>query len=191
MWQIKGYAWFLYIAALAVAGVAEGQKMCSVYASLDGSRGTPVIFGRHYLVPELKLRFLNATTGKPVSPDSVNIHYYSQWLMVPAPENSSGAWSDVDDWVRCVPGGQTEISVPRFTVNPRGWYDGKYVKFPYTLIGSKQPRFDRIEIVVEFDRSMPRLIIKEADLKQYRGAVAVVTLPPAGRAKVEFEKPGQ
>jgi len=188
---MRWYSRLVYITAVAVAGLAEGQEMCSKYASLDGSRGKPVIVGKPYEVPELKLRFLSAMTGKPVSPDAVNVHYYSQWLMVPAPENSSGAWSDVDDWVRCVPGGQTEITVPRFTVNPRGWYDGKYLKFPYTLTGSKQPRFDRIEIVVEVDRSAPRLIIQEADLKQYRGAIAVVRLPSAGRAKVQFEKPSQ
>jgi hypothetical protein len=33
---------------------------------------------------------------------------------------------------------------------------------------------------------MPRLIIKEADLKQYKSAIAVV--PHAGRAKAEFTK---
>jgi len=190
MWSIKLCACLMFTAALSVDGQAQEQKMCSSHATMGGERSQPLIFGKPYTVPELKLRFEDATTGKPLSPSFVNIHYYSQWIMYPAPEHSWGVWAALDDWVRCSPGGQTEITIPAFTVKPRGWYDGKYVKFPYTLSGSKQPRFDRLEIVMEFDSFAPRLKVKESDLKRFNGAIAIVKLPftRSGLTTVEFTK---
>lgn len=148
----------------------------------------PVIFGKDFQVPELHMRFLDAETRKPLIPKVVNVHYYWLWLEWPAPEHAWGAWSDAQDWIKCTTGGDDQLVVPARTVKPRGWYNGKYTKFPYTLSGSKEPKFDRLEIVFEFEKGAPRLIIDRKDLNRYQDAVAVVKLPYAGHAEVQFEK---
>jgi hypothetical protein len=164
-------------------GYASGQNMCTVLPGEEGTRGQPVVFGQEVPVPALNLRFLDEASGKPISPRTVTVHYYWQWIMYPATEHVWGAWADAEDRVRCEPAGQTQISIPPFTVKPRGWYNGKYTDFPW----SKKPRFDRLEVVIEFDRWAPRLIIKEGELKRYKDALAILKLPRAGRAKVVFE----
>ena len=78
------------------------------------------------------------------------------------------------------------MTIPAYVVTPRGWYNGKYIKFPFTLTGSREPRFDRIEMVVEHNRYAPRLIIKAGDLKQYKGRTVLLKLPRAGHVTAEF-----
>lgn len=162
------------------SSVCEG---CSLYGSEDKSRGQAVIFGREYHVPGLHLRFLDQATGKPISPKYVNVHYYWLWLEYPYPEHPWGAWSDGEDWVRCATEGQSEITVSAFTVKPRGWYAGKYTKFP----SEKKPRFDRIEIVIELEKCAPRLVIKSGELSRYRNATAIVKLSCGVPEEVTFE----
>jgi len=174
----------LVVAFLAMIGCAGGQNMCTALPGEEESRGQPVVFGQEVPVPALRLRFLDETSGKPISPRVVMAHYYWQWIMYPATEHAWGAWADAEDRVRCEPAGQTEISVPAFTVRPRGWYNGKYTEVPW----SKKPRFDRLELVIEFERWAPRLIIKESELRRYKDAIAVLKLPRAGRVKVVFER---
>lgn len=148
----------------------------------------PVIFGKDFQVPELHMRFVDAATGKPVIPKVVNVHYYWLWLEWPAPEHAWGAWSDAQDWVKCTTGGDDQLVVPARTVKPRGWYDGKYTQFPYNLIQDKSPKFDRLEIVFEFGKGAPRLIVDRKELARYKDSTAVLKLPYAGHAQVQFEK---
>ena len=114
----------------------------------------------------------------------MNIHYYWEAIVYPATEAPWGAWTDFGEWIRCLPGGRREIAVPAFTVTPRGWYDGKYTKFPW----AKKPRFHQIEIVFDYNRCAPRLIIEAGELGTYKDATALVKLPCAGRAAVTFER---
>jgi len=156
---------------------------CSLHMSEDDSLGKPVIFGEDYLVPTLRLRFVDEKTGMPVAPKVVNIHYYWLWLAYPYPEHEWGAWEDGEEWVQCT-GGQSEIIIPERTTRTRGWYNGKYTRFPWP----KKPKFDRLEIVIEFDHSAPRLIVEKGDLSRYKNSIAIVKLPSAGRATAQFEK---
>lgn len=174
------------VLTLAQAGLA-GESTCSV--THGGPDGRPIIFGKRFDVPALVLRFEDGSTKRPIIPTAVNVHYYSQWIQAPAIEHSWGAWSDLDDWARCVPQGRSEMTIPAYAVTPRGWYNGKYIKFPFTLAGSREPRFDRIEMVIEYDRYAPRLIIKAGDLKQYNGRTVLLKLPRAGHATAEFLSP--
>ncbi len=175
----------LFIALLlTLAKCCIGQSMCTLLSGEEQTRGEPVIFGQEVRVPDLNLRFIDAGTRTPISPKKVEVHYYWQWIMYPAAEHAWGAWADGQDRVRCEPAGRVEITVPAFTVKPRGWYSGKYTSFPWP----KKPHFARIEIVIEFDRWAPRLMIDASDLNKYRGTTAIVRLPRAGRATVVFEQ---
>lgn len=158
---------------------------CALYASTDQDHhlGKPVVFGKEYTVPALHLRFVDEETGRPVTPRAIDVHYYWEWLEYPYPEHPQGAWSDAEEWVRCTTT-TSQAFVPARTIRPRGWYDGKHARFPWP----RMPRFDRLEIVISFDHSAPRLIIRARQLERYEHAVAVVKLPPAGRATVQFEK---
>jgi hypothetical protein len=193
----------LMIMIVAVAGqIASAQQRvgrdsCTLASSdvLFPSANAPkpstppheaVVFGKEFRVPELRMRFVDAETGKPVIPKAINVHYYWQWVEWPYPEHAWGAWSDAQDWVKCTTD-DDQLVIPAHTVKPRGWYNGKYIKFPYTLSGSKDPKFDRLEIVFEFEKGAPRLIINEKELVRYKGVTAVVKLPYAGRAAVKFE----
>lgn len=146
-----------------------------------------VIFGKEFPVPELHLRFINQETGKPITPKVVHVAYGWKWLEWPYPEHAWGAWSDAQDSVECTTGGDNELVVPERTVKPRGWYNGKYAKFPYTLSG--KPYFDGLVVVVEFGNDCrPRLAISRKDLDKYRNTVAVLKLPCQWPVEVEFEK---
>lgn len=172
---------------LYLSGVMVARPNPSPYGGPD-TRGEPVIFGKEFQVPELHMRFVDAATGKPVIPKVVDVHYYWLWLEWPYPEHDWGAWSDAEDWVKCATGSD-QLVVPTHRVKPRGWYNGKYTKFPYTLSGSKEPKFDRLEIVFETENCAPRLIVPARDIRRFKDRTAVVKLPCAGWAEVEFERP--
>ena len=163
---------------------APDNDSCALRATEDESRGTPVVFGPVVRVPELRFRFVDRVSGAPVTLRDVNVNYYWKWIQYPYPEHEWGAWNDARDWVQCVAQKRSEVHVPPFTVKPRGWYDGKYTKFPWP----RRPKFDRLEIVFEYGQCAPRLIVESSDLQNFTGAIAVVQLPCAGRAEVKFER---
>jgi hypothetical protein len=159
------------------------QNSCSAYSKTDQQLGSPLLWGDPYNVPELKLRFIDGS-GKPRIPKSIDVHYYWQWLAYPYPEHSWGAWENAEEWVQCTTGGgQNDLRVPAITIKPRGWYEGKYTRFPW----NKKPKFDRLEIVIEYDGHTPRLVIAKSELKKYRDALAIVKLEK-GLAEVVFSK---
>ena len=49
-----------------------------------------------------------------------------------------------------------------------------------SLSGNRESRFDRIEMVVELDCYAPRLIIKPADLKQYKDRIVLLYISGSG-----------
>lgn len=106
--------------------------------------GPAVIFGDPVTIPAFHLRFIDGKTKKEVSPSKIDITYDWKWLRYPYPEHSWGVWDDTYDQVECIEPG-AEILVHEFKVQPRGWYDGKYVKFPF--IG-KRPSFTGIGVVM-------------------------------------------
>jgi hypothetical protein len=179
--------WRALIAA-AVCVVSHAQKVesnpaaCVLRATEDQSRGTPVIFGSASAVPEIRLRLVDQAAGRAITAADVNVNYYWKWIEYPYPEHEWGAWSDARDWVQCSIQSKGEVVIPAFTVKPRGWYAGKYTKFPWL----RKPQFDRIEIVFEFGHCAPRLIIKAGDIRRFDGKSALVQLPCAGRADVRF-----
>lgn len=188
----KKIVYIVFLLALPNFGWTAEQGICRISYGISGvDRGQPVVWGKSYEMPELNLKFVDIDDGQPIIPETINIHYYWRWVVYPAIEHEWGAWSDGEDLIVCTPSGGDQISIPPFTVKPRGWYNGKYIKFPYTLTGSKLPYFDRIEIVFEVNRSAPRLIIKKDEIKKYTNTLVIVKLPDAGRAEVDFQRPNK
>lgn len=112
-------------------------------------RGKPLgpakLFSDPVIIPAFQLRFIDGKTKKDVTPSKIRFEYGMRWLEYPYPEHSWGVWTYVRDVVECIEPG-TETLIPKFIVQPRGWYDGKYVKFPFT---GKRPSFTGIVIAIE------------------------------------------
>ena len=139
-------------------------------------------------MPGLNLRFVRENTGEPVIPDGILVFYMWNWLGEPYDEAVWGRWNSTIEYVECTTNGQSSITIPPYTVRPRGWYDGKYTRFPFTLLGSQRPRFDHIEISIQFGDCRRRWLIEADDLEPYERNIAVFNLScGAPRPDVEFQ----
>lgn len=145
---------------------------CKASGSVDGVRGKPLIYGEEYKVPALRLRFVERGSGRAVIPQAIHVHYYWQWIQYPYPEHEWGAWVDADELVSCSTDQTDRLNIPEPIIKPRGWYDGKYVDFPW----KKKPRFDRVEIAIERGGDFPRIIIQKKELSKYIDTLATVQL---------------
>jgi hypothetical protein len=149
---------------------------------LGGKQSNPVIFGKPYVVPELHLQFEEG--GQVVRPNKVAVFYMWNWLEYPYPEHPFGAWSSARDTFECDVNKSGKLTVPSFTVKPRGWYRGFYTYFPWP----KKPYFDSVELIIHVEGCAPKLKIGVEDLKQYQGALAVVKVSCNSPIEVAFRK---
>jgi hypothetical protein len=149
----------------------------------DGKpHGPAVISGSPVQVPAFRLRFVDMSNA-PVTPTTVSLAYGWRWLEYPYPEHAMGAWSSASDLVECEAGG-SEIEIPQFEVRPRGWYDGKLTKFPF----SKKPSFTGIAVVIQLKDCAARATIKPSDGEKLEGRVAVFKVNCKGESSVSFQK---
>lgn len=187
-------AWSVLLVFGNSATAQEGDMRCKLYATAEQfprfnmtswaneRRGDAVIFGKPYPVPELRLQFQNE--GGVVRPMSLDVFYIWKWLEYPYPEHAWGAWSDAYDWFRCTVGDDGKLTVPSFTVRPRGWYKGFYTYFPWP----KKPYFDYIELTVQVEGCAPKLRIALTDLDWYRKSTAVVKVSCGSPIEVTFKR---
>lgn len=133
--------------------------------------GPAKLFSTPVMIPAFQLRFIDSKTKKGIAPSKISIAYGWKWLEYPYPEHSWGAWSGASDIFECIEP-SIELSVSEFEVNPRGWYDGKYVKFPF--IG-KQPSFTGISIVMyDVGCSITRAKISQKEISKLKGNKTVI-----------------
>ncbi len=142
----------------------------------------PLIFGDHYQVPRMRIRFLDQATGQTLKAVSVKIHYRWRWLEYPYSEHAWGAWSQAADSCTCHPDKDGWIEVPAHEVVPRGWYDGKYTRWPY----SKKPRFERVEIVA-LTGNFARTSIAPKDLQQFEKHQLVITVQDGWKTTIQWQ----
>jgi len=147
-------------------------------------RGAAVISGDPVTVGAFRLRFVDAKTGHALKPTKVTLAYGWKWLEYPYPEHAWGAWSDASDVIACAGTDADVISVPQFEVKPRGWYNGKYAKFPF----AKKPSFSGIDVTVTLAECSSRVTIKPGDAGNLQGRTAVVKVDCHGQATVTYEK---
>ncbi len=145
--------------------------------------GPALIFGDKSTVPTIYMRFVDLRTGLSLRPIEVALAYGWRWIQYPYPEHPTGAWSEASDMVSCRPTESDMIEIPSFEVRPRGWYDGKYAKFPF----ARKPSFTGIDVTATFDECTARVTIKPGDLTRLQGHTAVVTVNCHGKSALTFE----
>jgi len=180
---------FLSIAILPlVVNTAHAQSTCGEMTepkSLEDAyikQPAPLIFGDHHPVPRMRVRFIDSKTGQPLKTKSVKVHYRWRWLEYPYSEHAWGAWAEASDSCTCHPDKDGWIEVPAHEVVPRGWYDGKYTRWPYP----KKPRFDQIEIVA-LTGYFARTSIAPKDLQQFEEHELVITVQDGGKATILWQ----
>ena len=184
---------FMYLWCLGLPGVQFGAETmtCRLTVKADdnglfGKGGNPpgpaVLFSAPVVVPAFRLRFADAESGKSLTPSKLTLAYGWRWLEYPYPEHSWGAWSEASDIVECG-GPAVEVSVPEFEVRPRGWYDGKYVWFPYP----KKPSFTGIAVVIETDKCTTRATLSPKATTKLKDRVAVFKVNCRGESTISIE----
>jgi len=140
---------------------SESNSCHLTFRAEDNDMGQAKLFGDIVTIPAFKLHFIDGKTKNEVIPSKIGITYDWKWLKHPYPERSWGVWYAAYDRIECTEP-DAEILIPEFEVQPRGWYDGKYVKFPF--IG-KRPSFTGIGIVL-YDVGCNRTLRIELSLKE-------------------------
>lgn len=148
------------------SGVAKSKAACGVVEEAYGrSQKPPVVFGKTYIVPKLRLRVTDVETGKPVAGREVFVRYVWRWFEYPYSERPLGVWSDAFDLVKCATDGQGFVDMPELKVTPGGWYKGKM------LLGRK-PEFTHLDVSVHFETHITHVRVTKAELERYRKSKA-------------------
>jgi len=116
----------------------------------------PVIFGKPYLVPKLKVQLLDKYTNKPFAGAEVTVNYVWEWLEYPYTEAPFGAWSEGNYSATCYANEGGIVEIEEYKVEPHGWYKGIY------SIGRK-PRFLNVRVGYE----LPYVKTKEKHCHTY------------------------
>jgi len=176
----------------AVCGVnAMTNCHVSVRAEEDGiigkggnPPGEAVIFSLPVLINSFHLRFVDSRSGQQLVPTKVTLAYGWRWLEYPYPEHSWGAWSGASDLVECEPP-SAELEIPEFEVRPRGWYDGKYIRFQFP----KKPKFTGIAIVIKIGECTTRASITSREAVRLKGSLAVFKANCMGTSSILMNFP--
>jgi hypothetical protein len=160
---------------------AEENGLMGPIGNMMEVPGPAVIFSDPVIVPAFRLHFIDEKSGQPVIPYEINIAYGWKWLEYPYPEHSWGAWSGASDIVECIKP-SAETLVPEFEVQPRGWYDGKYTKFPF----SGKPKFTGISIGFKIGSNnyFPYAEISTKDVKKLKNKTVIIKVKPYGKCDI-------
>lgn len=154
---------------------------------LLGKEGKPlgpaVLFSDPVTIPAFRMRFVDSKSGQVVVPSKITIAYGWKWIEYPYPEHSWGAWSEASDIVECFEP-SAEIQVPEFEVRPRGWYEGKYVKFPFR----RRPSFTGIDVVLTVSGCTARSTISPKESMKLKNKAAVFRVNCTGDSTIVVGK---
>jgi len=158
---------------LAPVGVMSRQESSSLTKSVAcappkencmGSgceRGEPVIFGKPFLTPAMRIRLLDKQTGKSLTGIKVTVRYLWEWAEYPYPEHPFGAWSEESYSTSCATNNDGFIEVSEFNVVPHGWYEGKYSS-------GHRPRFKNVDVGYQLPKCYTYSEIDRAELVRCR-----------------------
>jgi len=143
----------------------------------------PVIFGDRRLVPPMRTRLVLSDGRSAIPTRTVTVNYGWRWLEYPAPEHGWGAWSEASDQAECELDQDGWIQVPSHEVQPRGWYDGKYTRFPWP----RRPHFTGIGIVAVTNAGFARIHVQPRDLKRFADSDLIVHVSDGWRTQLAWK----
>jgi hypothetical protein len=167
----------VFVSTLSIAVAQDTTVSCgdwfepktyqdAIVAQADPRNDKPaVIFGKPYDAPSMRIRFIDGATGLPLRnlyDGVITVSYSWRWLEYPYPEHAWGAWSDAADQLKCKPDIDGWFQTPGHKVMPRGWYEGKYTRFPWP----HRPSFNGIGIAANTGY-FARVALKPGDLHKF------------------------
>jgi hypothetical protein len=170
----------------SVASVAQSTTpTCTAwFAEADSHDRPAVIFGAKYSVPAMRIRLLDGVSGQPLDPKAITLNFSWEWLEYPYSEHAWGAWSEAADRLECALDSDGWLEVPPHEVEPRGWYDGKYTRWPWP----RRPHFTGVGIVAITRRGLfarPRIDVR--DLLKFRRADLVIAVFDGWRTETRWQ----
>ena len=140
------------------------QKTCGeLEQSYGHSQNPPVINGKPYTVPELRLKITDDRTGRPIGDREVIVRYVWRWFEYPYPERLLGVWSDAFDFVRCTSSKDGLVLLSEFKVTPLGWFKGK-------MLMGRKPEFTHLDLSVHLEEQITHVRVTKDELERYRSS---------------------
>ena len=178
MMQVAVLSVFVCASGQEPSGVEKPRAACGgVEKGYGQAQRPPVVQGKAYTVPKLRLRITDVRTGVPVAGREVFVRYVWRWFEYPYPERPLGVWSEAFDLLKCATDGQGLVEMPELKVTPGGWYKGKM------LLGRK-PEFTHLDVSVHLETHITHVRITKRELERHKKSGAdTITL------KVPLESP--
>ena len=140
------------------------QKTCGEREQGFGrSQNPPVINGKPYTVPELRLQIIDDQTDRPIGNREVIVRYVWRWFEYPYPERLLGVWSDAFDFVRCTSSKDGLVLLSEFKVTPLGWFKGK-------MLMGRKPEFTHLDVSVHLEEQITHVRVTKDELERYRSS---------------------
>jgi hypothetical protein len=188
----------LLIAAFSTAAIAQiTTSTCkdlfepktyqdAIFAETNPEYNRPaVIFGKHYRVGPMRIRLIDGENGLPLENKGITIVYGWRWLEYPYSEHAWGAWNETGDKLSCQLDSNGWIEAPVHEVQPRGWYNGKYTRWPWP----KKPNFNGILIVAHTSRGLTaRAGVQPNNLHKFEANDLVVRVYQGWRTETIWQK---
>jgi len=129
------------------------------------SRTAPVVFGKPYVVPELKLRFLDELTGEPLVNNKVCFHYMWTWFdFLDKFEGRTGTTREAGDLFICETDENGVVFLPERTVETVGYNKGKKRFFRMNV----KPKFDHIEFNIHLKEHITSFQYSKKEIDRIR-----------------------
>ena len=165
----------IQISILTIAVFASGQQpapastqhtACAVAEEGYGRpQKPPVIYGKAYIVPKLRLRITDERTGTPIAEREVIVRYVWRWFEYPYSERPLGVWSDAYDLVKCMTDKRGVVGMSGFKVVPSGWYKGK-------MLMGRKPEFTHLDVSIHLEKHIKHVRITKDELERYKSGKA-------------------
>jgi hypothetical protein len=106
--------------------------------------GEPILWGKPYWVPQIRLRVTDRSTSKGLREAKVIMRYMWKHFRLPYFELENGKWDQAYDVITCMTDDKGIVQFPEYNVLPRGWYAGDKLR-------SRFPEFVELEVSYEMD----------------------------------------
>lgn len=156
----------------------------AIVATHDPANDRPaVIWGKSQTIPVMRIRILDGSSENAFQPKAVTVIYGWRWLEYPYPEHGWGAWNDTGDRLSCVLNHDGWFETPTHEVQPRGWYDGKYTRWPWP----HKPGFTGVGLVIlDSGGYSARVGLGAKEIQRFSDSVLVIRIFDGWRAETTW-----